>query len=307
MRKFWESIYSSSYITGYNPFLLRHMNKAIEKLAYAINNRKKIVVYGTSSVDGISSIASLSLILRYLNADVEYLIHDNNLESEEVVTVNNIRNEIDFLGADLLITLGVDLYSDEEVKLCSELNIDLIVLQNVITDKKRSYVYINPSQKGCQYRYKDLSLSILTFKLMQAIAIYYNMKSINKYLDLILLGAKWANVKPIGENEVILREGKRYLLNTNNIGLRAIIESQNIHELNDEEIVKVIDLITPTGSTVGIINNARIVLELLTTDDKDRAEQVSKYLHSLKKVWMRIWYNYIRVIINIIRRKILWI
>lgn len=282
MRKFWESIYCPNYITGYNPFLLRHMNKAIEKLSYAINNRKKIVVYGCSSVDGICSIASLILILRYLNADVEYLIHDGN-ESKNI-SCNNIKNDIDFLGADLLITLGIDLKSSEEVKLCKELDIDLIVLQNKTTNKEREYVYINPRQKGCQYRYKNLSLSVLTFKLMQAVAIYYNMKSINKYLDIILLGVQWAKVTVKGENAVILKEGRKFLYNTNNIGLRTIIESKNIEELDDEAIIQIIDLITPTGTTVGLINNARIILELLTTNDKDRAEQIAKYLHNLKKV-----------------------
>lgn len=283
MRKFWESIYSPNYITGYNPFLLRHMNKAIEKLSYAINNRKKIVVYGTSSVDGICSIASLSLILRYLNADIEYLIHDSSFESKNI-SCQDIKNDIDFLGADLLITLGVDLKSNEEVKLCNDLNIDLIVLENKLTNEDKDYVYINPKQKGCQYRYKDLSLSVLTFKLMQAIAIYYNMKSINKYLDIIVLGTQWAKVPINGENAVILKEGKKFLLKTNNIGLRAVMDSQKIERLKDEEISKIIDFITPTGSTVGLVNNARIVLELLTTDEMDRAEQISKYLHNLKKV-----------------------
>lgn len=282
MRKFWESIYCPNYITGYNPFLLRHMNKAIEKLGYAINNRKKIVVYGTSSVDGICSIVSLSLILRYLNADVEYLIHDFSI-SEKINTIG-IKNEIDFLGADLLITVGVDLNSKEEVDLCKKLDIDLIVLENKSTSEEKDYVYINPKAKGCQYRYKELSLSVLTFKLMQAIAIYYNMKSINKYLDIIFLGAKWAKEKENSENAVIIKEGKRFLYNTNNIGLRAIIDSQGINDLKDEDIEKIIELITPTGSTVGVVNNARIVLELLTTNDKDRAEQISKYLHNIKKV-----------------------
>lgn len=281
MRKFWESIYYPNYITGYNPFLLRHMNKAIEKLSYAINNRKKIVVYGTSSVDGICSIASLILILRYLNADVEYVIHDGD---KNAVSSYNIKNDIDFLGADLLITLGVDLKSQEEIDLCKELDIDFIVLQNIPTDIEKEYVYINPRQKGCQYRYKNLSLSVLTFKLMQAVAIYYNMKSINKYLDIILLGVQWAKVTVKGENAVILKEGRKFLSNTNNIGLRTVIESKGIIELNDEAIVEIIDLITPTGSTVGLVNNARIVLELLTTDDKDRAEQIAKYLHNLKKI-----------------------
>ena len=89
MRKFWESIYSPNYISGYSPFLLKHMNKAIEKLSYAINNRKKIVVYGVPSVDGICAIASLSLLLRYLNADVEYLIADSR-ESGQLIGADEI-------------------------------------------------------------------------------------------------------------------------------------------------------------------------------------------------------------------------
>lgn len=283
MRKFWESIYCPNYITGYNPFLLRHMNKAIEKLSYGINNRKKIVVYGTASVDGVCAIASLSLILRYLNADVEYLIHDYNGEKESV-TSEDIKNDIDFLGADLLITLGVDLKSKEEVELCTDLNIDLIVIENKVTKSNKEYVYINPRQKGCQYRYKNLSLSGLTFKLMQAVAIYYNMKSINKYLDLILLGLQSAKVTVKGENTVILKEGRKFLNNTNNIGIKAVMESIPINELDECSIIKIIELITPTVETVGVVNNARIVLELLTTNDKDRASQISKYLHNLKKV-----------------------
>ena len=53
MRKFWESIYSPNYISGYNPFILKDMNKAIERMVSAINNRKKIVVYGIPNVDGL--------------------------------------------------------------------------------------------------------------------------------------------------------------------------------------------------------------------------------------------------------------
>ena len=282
MRKFWESIYCPNYITGYNPFLLRYMNEAIEKLVYAINNRKKIVIYGSSTVDGICSVASLSLILRYLNADVEYLIHEGG-ENRKSVNNTDIKETIDFLGADLLITLGVDLKSQDEVKLCNDLKVDLIVLENKRTVRERDYVYINPRQKGCKYKYKNLSLSALTFKLMQAVAIYYNVKNINKYVDLILIGGQWAKVTLRGENGVILKAGKKFLVNTNNNGLKAIMKLDEIVELNDDDIIDIIDLITPTVSTVGVVNNARIALELLTTGDKDRAKQIAKYLHKLKK------------------------
>ena len=282
MRNSWESIYCSDCITGYNPFLLRHMNEAIKKLVYAVNNRKKIVVYGTSSVDAICSIASLSLILRYLNADVEYLIHEGG-EKCKSVNCDDVKDGVAFLGADLLITIGLDLKSQKEEKLCDDLNIDLIVIENRRTVRERNYVYINPKQKGCDYKYKSLSLSALTFKLMQAIAISYNMKNINKYLDLIFIGGRWAKVSPRGENGVILKEGKSFLMNTNNNGLKAIMDLNDINKLEDDYIVNIIELITPTRSTVGVVNNARIILELLTTVDKDRAKQIAKYLNKLKK------------------------
>ena len=245
MRKFWESIYCPNYISGYNPFILKGMNKAIEKLVLAINNRQKIVVYGTYNVDGICAVSSLILVLKYLNADVEYLIYDRQ-EHDARINSQDIKNNVDFLGAELLITLGVGLKSQKEVDLCKELGIDLIVLENEESDMVNDYIYINPNQKGCQYRYKNLSTSGLTFKLMQAIAIYYNMKSINKYLDLILIGVQWSNVSAKGENAVFIKEGNKFLMNTNNNGLRSIIEFYNIEEFDDYGISKIIEFIIPS-------------------------------------------------------------
>ncbi|EHI99313.1 phosphoesterase RecJ domain protein [Clostridium sp. DL-VIII] len=282
MRKFWESIYSPNYISGYNPFILKGMNKAIDRLAVAINNRQKIVVYGTYNVDGICAVSSLILVLRYLNADVEYLIYDRQ-ESDARINSVDIKNNVDFLGAEILITLGVGLKSQEEVDLCQELGIDLIVLENEESELVNDYIYINPNQKGCQYRYKNLSTSGLAFKLMQAIAIYYNMKSINKYLDLILIGIQWARVSVKGENGVLIKEGNKFLINTNNNGLRSIIEFNSIKEFNGAGINKIIEFLIPPIGAVGVMDNARIVLELLTTNDKDRADQIVKYLYRLKK------------------------
>lgn len=281
MRKFWESIYSPNYITGYNPFILKGMNKAIERMVKAINNREKIVVYGVPDVDGICAISSLILVLRYLNADVEYIIHDNSKKNSGI-TSKDIINNVNFLGGQLLITLGIGLSSIEEELLCSELGIELMVLDNKDNRDNHNYIYINPNQKGCQYRYKNLSISGLTFKLMQAIAIYYNIKSINKYLDLILIGAQWAEVPLKGENGVILKEGRKFLINTNNHGLRAIMEYYNIIEMDNQCIIKIIEVITPIINAVRIMDNARIIIELLTTNKKERAEQITKYLNKSK-------------------------
>ena len=281
MRKFWESIYSPNYITGYNPFILKDMNKAIERMVSAINNREKIVVYGIPNVDGLCAISSLILVLKYLNADIEYVVHDDS-SGDSSITAKDIINNVHFLGAEVLITLGIGLKSKEE-ELCKKLNIDLMVLENKDQNTKFEYIYINPSQKGCQYRYKNLSVSGLAFKLMQAIAIYYNIKSINKYLDLILIGEQSASVPVKGENAVILKEGKKFLTNTNNYGLRAIMDAYNITEMNNSDINTIIKIITPTINVVTMMDNARIIIELLITNRKERAEQITKYLNKSKE------------------------
>ena len=281
MRKFWESIYSPNYITGYNPFLLKDMNKAIERMVSAINNREKIVVYGVPNVDGLCAISSLILVLKYLNADIEYIVHNESSETAKISS-KDIINNVHFLGGELLITLGIGIdYIEEE--LCKNLGIDLIVLENKVVNNNFNYIHINPNQKGCQYRYKNLSISGLTFKLMQAIAVYYNVKTINKYLDLILLGQKWANVSEKGENGVILKEGMKFLVNTNNYGLRAIMDAYNMREIDDEAVSQIIDLITPSINVVTMMDNARIIIELLITYRKERAEQITKYLNKLKE------------------------
>ena len=282
MRKFWESIYSPNYITGYNPFILKDMNKAIERMVSAINNRKKIVVYGIPNVDGLCAISSLILVLKYLNADIEYVVHDDS-SNKSKISSKDIINNVHFLGGEILITLGIDLKSKEEEKLCKSLGIDLIVIENRDVNYDYEYIYINPNQKGCQYRYKNLSISGLTFKLMQAIAIYYNVKSINKYLDLILIGEKWAKSPKKGENSVIIKEGMRFLINTNNHGLRSIMDAYSMININDDSVDKIIDVITPTINVVTMTDNARIIIELLITNRKERAEQITKYLNKSKE------------------------
>jgi len=279
MRKFWESIYSPNHINGYNPFILKDMNKALEKMVEAINNRKKMVIYGVPNVDGLCAISSLILVLKYLNADIEYVIHD---ELNKGITVEDIENNVSFLGGEVLITLGIDLKSEEEEELCKKLGIDLIVLENKHVNKDKNYIYINPNQKGCQYRYKNLSISGLTFKVMQSIAIYYNIKSINRYLDLILIGEQCTQTPNKGEKGVFLKEGKKFLENTNNYGLRAVIDYYNIKSMNDKDIEQIINVITPTINAVKIMDNARIIIELLTTNQKDRADQITKYLNKSK-------------------------
>ena len=101
--------------------------------------------------------------------------------------------------------------------------------------------------------------------------------------DLILIGEKWANVPLKGENGVILKEGKKFLINTNNYGLRAIMDAYDTVEIDDEFICKITDVITPTINVVTMMDNARIIIELLITNKKERAQQITKYLNKSRE------------------------
>lgn len=271
----------NKYYKKYNPFLLKGMDITLARVIEAINNREKIVIYGYYDVDSITSITILLLVLRYLNADVEYYI-PNEKNTERTLRAEDVLNHIEFLGTDLVISLGCGMKSHKEIELCKRLGMEVIVLD---TDEEKTtansidaYV-INPNQSGCLYPYKDLSFVGLTFKLVQALSRYYKLKSFNKYIDLVMIGTIAANVSLSDENGVFYKDGIYQVNNTNNYGIKALIKVNNLNEINEKNIDKLIDSIVPTVNPVGKMDNAKIVVELLTTTDLLRSEQIAKYLY----------------------------
>ncbi|MBU5590972.1 DHH family phosphoesterase [Clostridium sp. MSJ-4] len=277
MHKNGGSIYSSKQWYEYDPFMLNNMKLTIDRLVKAINEREKIVIYGSSDVDSIFGVSLLLLVLKYLNADVEYYISENINENCKLDS-EVIKNHIKFLGADVLISIGCSIESLEQEVLCKNIGMDIIVTDNKSEDNLIHSLVINPNLKGSNYKEKELSNSGVVFKLCQAIASYYNMKSINKYIDLVMLGTLASGKALKGENSIIYEGGLSYLPHTNNYGLRALMKYHNIHEFNYKNLKNIVFLLTPTLNAIGRMDNARIVVELLTTNDAYRAAQIAKYL-----------------------------
>lgn len=278
MQKICESIYRPKQINEYDPFSLKYMNEAIKRLVRAINEREKVVIYGSCDVDGICGVSLLLLVLKYLNADVEYYISED-LSNKNVMNSEIIKNHIKFLGADLIITVGCTMESVEQEELCRSLGIDVIITDYSKTDNRLNSLIINPNQEGCKYKDKGLSASGVAFKLSQAIATYYNMKSVNKYIDIVMLGTVASKKAIKNENAIIYNAGIKYLPKTNNYGLKALMHLQRITNPTEIEIDKMVLTVTPTINAIGRMDNARIAVELLTTSDEYRAEQIAKYLN----------------------------
>lgn len=262
----------------YNPFLLRGMEEALYRIVKAINEREKIVLYGYYDVDSITAISLLMLVLKFLNADVEYFIPSEPSESRDL-NEKDITGHIKYLGPGLIITLGCGINSFGEIEVCKCMGIDVIItdFHEPLKDAPETIV-VNPRQKGCNYPFKGLSTSGMTFKLAQAISSYYKMKSINKYMDLVMIGTISSKIKIENENKIIVEEGIKQLACTNNYGLCALIKTHNIKIINEESVSKLALTVMPTINPVGRMDNAKIVVELFITSDSYRALQISKYL-----------------------------
>lgn len=264
----------------YDSFLLKGMKNALKRIIKAINEREKIVIYGYYDFDSITAISLLILVFRYLNGDVEYF-QPNEARVNRNLTEKDIKNHIQCLGANLIITVGCTLNSDKEIQLCKEHNIDIIVTDyHKNTKEFNDLTIINPNQKGCEYPFKNLTAVGVAYKLAQTISSYYKMSCINKYIDLVMLGTISKKVPLIGENGYIVKEGTRQLANSNNYGIKALFYNENVKDM--EEFIKnnlTFDIFSRSNS-MGRIDNAKIAIELFTTDDSYRAKQISKYLYN---------------------------
>lgn len=266
----------------YNPFLLGDMDNALKRVIKAVNERQKIVIYGYCDLDSITAVSLLVLILKYLNADVEYYIPDCNSFG---ISAEAVKNSIKFLGSKLMITVGCGMDSHSEVELCKSLGIDVIITDyHKCSSKQPDTITINPNLECCIYPFKELSASGVAFKLVQAISTYYQMKSVCKYLDMVMLGTIAQCTSLNNENKTIVDHGLYYLTYTHNYGLQALMKIHNIKSSNiNIESARRLSLdILP--STNRIADNARIAVELFTTSNMDRAEQIAKFLKNTTKL-----------------------
>ena len=262
----------------YDPFLLKGMEAALYRIVKAINMREKIVIYGFYDVDGITAISLLMLVLKFLNADVEYFIPNEPTESRNL-NEKDIINHIKYLGPELIITVGCGINSFSEVELCNHMGIDVIITDFHEPIKQApSTIVVNPMQSGCNYPFKGLCTCGVTFKLAQAISSYYKMKSINKYIDLVMIGTISSKASLVSENKIFIEEGLKQLSSTNNYGICALKKTHNINIINEDTVSELALTVMPTLNPVGRMDNAKIVVELFITSDSSRALQISKYL-----------------------------
>lgn len=263
-----------------NSFYLRNMKIALNRIVKAINEREKIVIYGYHDFDSVCAISLLMLVLRFVNSDVEYFIPSKYIEDRNL-NKEDIEDNILCLGANLIITVGCGVKSKEELEICKDNNIDVIVTDYhdyILNDD--NCITINTAQPQCNYPFKEFTACSLIYKFVEVIADYYKISSIKKYLDLVMMGIITTGIEITDENKFFVDEGFKRLEVTNNYGVIALMKE---HQKNYGHIMKFYDEgikeLLPKMISKGNPDNARILVELFTTNDSYRAKQISKYLY----------------------------
>lgn len=261
----------------YDPFLMRDMDKAVERIYTAKNSGEKITIYGDYDVDGITAIAILYKHLKELGISVDYYVPDRMQEGYGVN--RDALDKIKLSGSSLIITVDTGITAVEECEYARQIGLDVIVTDHheckeVIPD---AYAAIDPKRKDCRYPFKSLAGVGVVFKLIQALAENDTIDTLmEKYSDLMCLGTV-ADISPlVDENRVIVTEGLKRFRNTKNVGLKALIDvSTNGKAITTSTIGYII---APRINASGRLGCASNSVELFLTDDKNRANELASYL-----------------------------
>lgn len=259
----------------HNPFLMADMQKAVERIATAIENGEKILVYGDYDVDGTTAV---SLMYRYLNKIVEnkyldYYIPDRNLEGYGISTEG-----IDFAhnnNFSLIIALDCGIKAIDKVAYAKSKGIDFIICDHHLPGEEipEAIAILDPKRKDCRYPFKELSGCGVGYKLCQGLNTIYKIPETEllELTDLLAISIAADIVSMTGENRVLAKMGLKILRKTRNLGLRLLIPSDKIANF---DISNIVFEIAPKINAAGRISHGKAAVELMVCDSLRHAHQI---------------------------------
>ena len=266
------SFFNYSLNKLHDPFLLKDMKKAVERIRKAVEKHEKIMIFGDYDVDGTSATALLFDLLRKIGADVHYTLPDREHDGYGLkgYFIRKFAEE----EVNLVITVDCGTANVEEIRLASELGMEVIVSDHHDLPKvlPEAHALINPRQPDCGYPNKELSGSTVAFKLVSALApFYFDEETTKKYLyaqmGIAVLGLIADCMKLTGENRVLTSNGLKSLSEGNHPGIRGLLEEAGM-DTTKITSTTVGYFLGPRINAAGRLDTAKHALELLLGDAK---------------------------------------
>lgn len=263
----------------HSPWLMKDMDKAVNRIQQAFERNEKILVYGDYDVDGTTSVACMYQFLSAIYPSSEFYIPHRYREGYGVS-----KQGIDYAienGTKLIIALDCGIKSVELIQYAADHHIDFIVCDHHLPDHilPPAVAILNPKQTDCSYPYKELCGCGVGFKLISALAERFKLpaESYLKYLDLVATAIA-ADIVPItGENRTLTYFGLKQVNENPCAGIKALMELSTVKPpLNVNNLVF---MIAPRVNAAGRMDDARKAVQLFVEQDEKKAFEYAEMLH----------------------------
>ncbi|MDD4553820.1 MAG: single-stranded-DNA-specific exonuclease RecJ [Bacteroidales bacterium] len=277
----------------HDPFLMKDMDKAVTRIAEAITNHEKILVYGDYDVDGTSAVALVYTFLQSFYTEIDFYIPDRYDEGYGI-SVKGIDFAYD-AGFKLVIALDCGIKAVEKVAYAKSKGIDFIICDHHRpgADLPPASAILDPKRADCSYPYKELSGCGIGFKLVQAYAQFFGIdfEKLIQYLDLVVIAIASDIVDITGENRVLAYFGLKLINTKPRPGLEALLRYSSVLKNDDGSgryvfnreltITDLVFMIGPRINAAGRIESGKNSVRLLITQDPGEAnllaEQINAY------------------------------
>ena len=275
-----RAFFNPSLADLHDPFLMKDMDKAVERILLAISSEQPILIYGDYDVDGTCSVAVLYLFLSAIYPNVFTYVPDRYKEGYGVSSQG-----IDFADDNqipLIITLDCGIKSHERVAYARERGIDMIITDHHTPSETlpEALAVLNPKRADCSYPYKELCGCGIGFKLVQALCktLDFSPETAYKYLDLVAL-ATCADIVPLtGENRILVHTGLQLINQQPTEVMQLLLASAK----RPVEVRDLVFVAAPRINAAGRMEHAEKAVRFLIGHDLDKATEL-EYLNTQRK------------------------
>lgn len=274
----------------YDPFGMPDMEKAVERILKAIENKEQIIIYGDYDVDGITSVTVLKSFLEERGIQVNVYIP--NRLNEGYGLNKTAMEEIAKQGNKLMITVDCGITAVEEVEYAKKFGIETIITDHhePAEELPKAIAVVDAKRKDNKYECRNLAGVGVVFKLIQALSIKLELdqKEYLKYLDIVCVGTISDIVPLTDENRVIVKLGLKLVEQTKNLGLKEILQSCGYSKINSTTISFGV---APRINACGRMGHQEEALNLLVSKEEKEVKELTQKINEYNKIRQEIEKN----------------
>ncbi|MGF7138941.1 single-stranded-DNA-specific exonuclease RecJ [Roseimarinus sediminis] len=269
----------------HDPFLMKDMDKAVERLHLAIERQEKVLIYGDYDVDGTTSVSMLYLFLKDYIEQLDFYIPDRYSEGYGISP-----KSIEFAADNhytLVIVIDCGIKAIEKIAYARTRHLDYIICDHHNPGDRMpdAVAVLDPKRPDCTYPFKELSGCGVGFKFLLAYCIRYDKPIPKLYdlLDLVVVSIASDIVPVVGENRVLAYYGLKKLNSNPSTGLKTLINNSGIAS-TEISINDIVFKIGPRLNAAGRIEHGKKSVELLICEDQEAANRMGEEINSFNEI-----------------------